>query len=395
MDANDVLKLEEQITFRSDIEDDDILGFFGDDSEDKEDPENNDDPKEDDPSTTEGETVEGKEDKTVEDNPSVDLEDDDDDDEDDLDDDDDNSGETTKSALESQYNFLLNQNLLDVDEGFEFDGTIEKFEEAVKQTKKKQLEKGVDMILDSIDPNMATILEYAIQGGKDIDEVFNYLKGVTPDVEYDLEKEEDQEAVMREYYKKTTRFSDAKISKLIKIAKDNDELEEEAEDALGKLDKIKEKEEEEFVKKAELQKQQELQRIQKLHDDFVSTTQKMNYNDQRSKEIIASIFDTVNYGKKIGKMSKFNRVNQMIRSNIEHTTQLADIFLHYDPKTGFKKFFESVQKDAKSKTTKTIRDNIQDMINGSGGKVAKGKTKRRRRTKDNVLDMFYDQTRED
>jgi hypothetical protein len=109
----------------------------------------------------------------------------------------------------------------------------------------------------------------------------DYLKKNYGEVDYEIlssDNEEDAKRLMKDYLKKTTKFSDAKIEKQIKKAEDLGELDEDFEEMKEFMLESKKKEAEEFEKS---QEQEKISR-QKQYQDYLET-QKKRITD--SKEI--------------------------------------------------------------------------------------------------------------
>ena len=106
-----------------------------------------------------------------------------------------------------------------------------------------------------------------VKKGADPKEAFSSVYDVLDYDKVDLKNTSTQEKLAKEYFQKTTRFSEARIEKEIEKAKDLDELEELAEEGLEALKELKVGADKDLEKQLEKQaEQEELNRIKALED---------------------------------------------------------------------------------------------------------------------------------
>lgn len=277
---------------------------------------------------------------------------------------DDDAGDDTppsgeKDQIAKYYEFLSGQGLLSVGEDFEFDGSVEKFQEAVEKTKENSTLAGAEAIMNALPEDFRLVVNYALSGGTDINEVVSQMNNSFSLENLDLEKVEDQKAALERYYKKTTRFSDKKIQKNIARLIEDEESEEEAEYAFEELKKIDKEEKTQLIQTQANQKKVEDAALQQAYTGFVDMTKaNKGWSGKRKQAIIDSIWTVGKYGK--SQSSYFDHIDSQVKSNPEHLAQLADIYLDYDPSKGFGK-----SKRVKQKNKTEVVSNFREQLNNA------------------------------
>lgn len=300
-----------------------------------------------------------------------------------------------ESVYVSQFNYLKDLGLIAVPDDYKFDGKPESLESLVEATKENATKVGAQMIWQSLPDDFKIVLEYALAGGTDISKIQNLVR---KDIDYsslDLEDESDQELVIRQALKKTTKFDDKKIDSYIKKAKLAGTLDEEAENALEDLKKYDEEEKQALL---ESTKQQQLEKQQALvegYQKYVETVNKLENVDKKRKDaIVQSVWSVGNYGD-FKEISYFNYVDYLVKTNPEHLVQLAQIYLSYDTEKGF--INNELQKKAESQAKAKLRDVFDKFENSSGkAKVKEQQTtpkKRGQLSEADKLQAWLQQTR--
>lgn len=257
---------------------------------------------------------------------------------------------TDDSPLTAYYEFLQEQEYLDLPEDFQFDGTPEKFQEALDLTKKATYDKTAQAFFEHLPDDFKPLLTYALKGGESVDD-FIKLYSTQEFERLDPTKEEDQKAILFQYYKQqNANYDDAKIHRII-ARLNEDDLPEAAQESYNELLEQKAERQAQLIQKAEADNQARAednrQKVEALNK-AIETTNLLD--DNRRTKVKGFFFNrlTVNGGEPT---TEFNHTIQQIFSNPEHQAQLADILLDYDPKKGLStKRFE--QKGATKETTK-------------------------------------------
>lgn len=201
---------------------------------------------------------------------------------------DENTNTTTTSqeeVLKAWAEEFKENKILSEDDLKEFDGSFESLSKAFNA---REVRTGLEMV-DDYKSQLPAELKFLAENweeGVPLDELINIrsnqmrYSGIQ---EKELEeKPETQKAVVAEYLRKTTKFSETKISKEIDRLIDSDELGSEAKDSLKEL-KVFEANAEDILKK-ETKKQQE-----KRRDENAETIKQYNKTADSIKEVIPGI----------------------------------------------------------------------------------------------------------
>ena len=193
---------------------------------------------------------------------------------------------------------------------------------------------------------------------------------------------------MREHLKKTTKYSEVKIDKYIKLLEQSNTLEAEAEDALAELKEIGKEERALFVEKEKETQKQYQQQLQQAYEQFSDTvTNKIEASDSRKKQIINAIWQVGKYGET--EQTYFDHIDSQVKNNPEHLAQLINIYLDYDPSKGFGAGKGGTRK-AKSAVVKDFRDQVTNLLSGAGS-VQKSNATSQPKTNDFNLEHFLKQ----
>lgn len=242
-----------------------------------------------------------------------------------------------------------------------------------------------DLILNIIESNsipefasdeVAEFNKYVKNGG----DPKKYVTANFGQVDYenlDITKETNQEKVVFDFYKKTTKLSDEKIEAKIKRFKDVEALEEEAKDAIEDLIKINKETKENLQKDLEnrnkLIQQQESDRIRALETTI------MDSNDFDGipipKEDKKKFFE---YLTKIGKEGVTNYQKDL------QEDKKAGIKMAYMQYKGFK--FDNIKQVAKTEATKELKKQLS-RYTSSGGTNRSSMEQEKRSTKEEKDDF--------
>lgn len=304
------------------------------------------------------------------------------------------STDTSESPLEAYYNFLVEQDLLYLPEEFKFDGTPESFQKAVQASQENVELKGAQALWNRLPEDFQLVLEYGLNGGTDINKVRQIIDNQFNLSDANLEDVKTQKDLVRAHLSKTTRYSDKKIDKVINRLISVGELEEEAESALTELKDLQAEERKQLAERAAEETQQRQEQLKKSYEDFSQVVADLNGVSKKQKDqIIRSIWTTGQYGNHEN-ISYFNYVDSQVKSNPQHLAQLAEMYLSYDPKKGFKS--DVVTRKAKTELNKNFRNSIDKLTKGKskvkGGSSSKLKGNRSRKKDINALEMFLKQS---
>lgn len=249
------------------------------------------------------------------------------------------------------YSFLTDNEYFITDEGFKFDGTPETFEEAFLQTRKNLKKEVAKELSDKISPALKPVIEYALKGGSSLDEFINQYNSFDYD-NLNLSSEEVQKAVIRQYYKESSNYSDATIERLINRL--GEDLEATAYETVQELKEAQEKRLEDFKKQQELQENDYLNKVNEIRSSISKSIEDSEYFESaRKPKIRAFLFNETRKGKEVD--TEYNRVLRQISSNPEHIAQLADILMDYTPK-GFS--LERLKSKTKTEINKSIKEQL-------------------------------------
>ncbi len=261
------------------------------------------------------------------------------------------------------YDIMAKSGILQLEEGFEFDGSVDKLAEALDMTKNNLKLEAVSAMWEMLPEDFKTILEYGLSGGTDINAVKDVINKQVNLSKLNIENEDHQKVLVEEYLKKTTQYSEDKIKQRIRKLYDSDLLEEEAVEALKELKTLQEKERADLAQREVDKKKAEQDEIKKAYNVVQQVVkEKLEVSENRKKQIVDAVFTTGKYDGK-NETSYIDYVDDLIRNNPEHFAQLVNIYLDYDPAKGFKNIGNS--KKAESKAAVTLRDTLQDLLSGS------------------------------
>lgn len=251
----------------------------------------------------------------------------------------------------SYYELLKTQGLLDVPDDFEFDKTPAKLQEALQLTDQRRSAQLEATLRAKVAPELQPFFDYALAGGKDIQSYLAAYQEIDYD-ELDTADEGTQKAIMFEYYKQTSPYSDEKIHKII-ARLDPNELEEAAIETIQELKELAEKRKRDLIRNAKEAEEQKQKNIQAQTDKLISVIDKTeSFDTSRKNRIRTFMFVPVNDGEST--MTQFQRAMSQITNNPEHLVQLADILADYNPKKGFS--FERRDKQLQTGAARTFRE---------------------------------------
>lgn len=271
----------------------------------------------------------------------------------------------TPEGIKEYYDFLVENNMLQPDEGYTFDGTAKSLSTALEQTN-VNMQKAVAMSLwEQLPEDFKPLLQYGLSGGTNVDEFLKtYRNGPIDIADADLDDPDTQDYILWEYYKQTTSHSDEKIDKLITLLKNKGDVEYTSEvyDAALELKDIQKSQREELTRQAILQKQENEAKAKQEKEELFNIIDDLNLAPQRKGMIKSFIYSSQN------SPSRMDSTIQSIINNKEHFAQLADLLLDYDPKTGFK-IEDRFTKKGKTTALNDLEKRLSDKFSDSKTKV--------------------------
>lgn len=250
--------------------------------------------------------------------------------------------------ITSTYEFLKEAEFLDLPEDFQFDGTPEKFQEALEVSRKVVYEKTADAFFEALPEQFKPLLTYALKGGNSVDE---YVKLYSTQAfeHLDPNKEDDQKAILFQHYKTTSNYDDAKIQRII-ARLNEDDLPEAATEAYNELLEMKTERQAQLIADAEKAKEQQIEESKRRVEELTKAIETTTLLDDTRRNKVKGFFHN---RLRVGDVetTEFNYTVERIFNNPEHLAQLADLLTDYDPKKGIStKRIE--QKGATKETTK-------------------------------------------
>lgn len=254
--------------------------------------------------------------------------------------------------------FLKQNELVEIPEDYEFNGTPEQLEEIFTHTKKATTAKAIDNIFESLPEQFKPLFDYALRGGDSIEEYYNTFVADPLDT-INLESPSDQKRILKEHYKHFTKFTDDQIDRRIAAINDEEDLKLEAQEALVDLKSIRQEQQvkllQETAARAEAERIAAEQRTLELSKAIDNTNL---VHPQRKNKVKTFFFEPINVEGQV--TTGFNHTIQSILSTPEHQAQLADILLEYDPTIGFSQ--DRLEKKVKSKASQNFQKILEDVL---------------------------------
>lgn len=264
-------------------------------------------------------------------------------------------------GLKNTAQFLVDNDILDeVPEGFT--GTPESFKELFyKADEKRRVE-----IRDEYTNNIPILKELAErwEEGVPLDQLINIKSNQIRYSNISQEKLEESEALqenlLRDYYSKTTKYSEDKIEREIKRLKDLDELKSEAVSALPELNQLEKDQENEIIETTRLQQKQiedrHAESIKKYETAINSITEIFpgeKLTDREKKELFKSITTPV-------ALDGNNRpLSQMAVERAKDPVNFDIKLNHFLKMTNYLTDFSKIMTLATTKASQKIEDSLE------------------------------------
>lgn len=306
----------------------------------------------------------------IEDNEDVtETEDDTEQDDDVTDDSDKDDNDDVNYSYKAIAQYLAEQGVIDYEDSEDIEDSPEILENVVLQTAKNMVEE----YKESIPDEAKSFLDYLEKGG----DPSKYLESLTKPIDIeniDLENEDNQKAVLREFLK-TQDYSPEEIEDELKDYEDALILEKKAKTASKKLEKIYNKRKQELIQQQEL----ELANRQKQYEEYIRTLNSTIENSSTLGGLSVGPTEKKDFQKYLLVRDK-EGLTQYEREVQENPiqTQLDLAYLK------FKKFdFSKLANKVKTQEAKRIKGLIK-----TKDTTVKGKSKRIDTTKSGSLDAF-------
>lgn len=261
------------------------------------------------------------------------------------------------------FNQLKDEGALNLPENFQFQGTVESFNDALTHTLESLQKSAQQSLMESIPEEYALAIKYALTEGGDL-EAFMHSYYKTNDIEsLDLENLEDQRQIVRQYYKATSNYDDSKIERLIKRLEAGGSLEEEAKDTYTELLEILEERRANLDKQYKNSVKDREDSERKIREELSDIISSSEFIPEARKSKVKNLLINKIRTDDNRITTLFNQKLQQIGANKSHLVQLADFVAEYDAKTGFN--LDRAIKQAGTSSTKKVRAKLEEILNPS------------------------------
>jgi len=256
----------------------------------------------------------------------------------------------TSSPLTPYAKLLVDEGVLPNLDLSAFDGSAESLKEAMIE----EILGAVDMYKDSLPPRIKAFINN-YEDGVPLDKLVQFDKTETEIDSLTAEKLEDdaslQKKVVGDYLRKTTKFSDSRINRMVEGYEDSGELEEEAKSSLVELKTMIASEKAEELKQIQYNRKVEedtRKRDLTVLEDRIRTTKEiipgLQVSDKVKKNMFASMTQPVGYDQ------HGRPVNRIVAARMDNPVEF-EMKLHYlfeitKGFTDFNKIAEKGRKDA-------------------------------------------------
>lgn len=202
-------------------------------------------------------------------------------------------GDVDTEYVKGIYEYLREQQLLAVPDDFEFNPSEEGLKEALEKTK----ENLYSSFLEEVPPEGKELLEYYRSGGRDIQEFMAMQQ--EPDYESIAVEDEDiAKAIIYNYYKATTAFSDQRIEKELQRLEENQELLEIAEESRQELQKIQTHRKAQLIEENKLRKEEQKKALEEAKQKVSKVVKAKNIRgiqieEKEGEALMQSIFTPI------------------------------------------------------------------------------------------------------
>ena len=260
----------------------------------------------------------------------------------------------------SYFEYLKVNNVLDVPEDFEFDGTPESIQKAMEVTKSNLTAKVAENIWNSLPDDFKPLLKYGLEGGNSLQA---YLNAYTP-VNYsdaDIDDVITQKIIIKDYYKAINpNYQEDKIDRMISNLEkmEDTSLKEEALEAIDYLKELRQTQQDQLIESAKQDKIEREKKSAAAVAEITDLIEKTPQDSLRKNRIKNVLFQPVKKGQTT--TTEFNHALDSILSTPSHLVQLAELLADYDPRVGFN--FTRLTKQLETKSTKKFKELMQSKL---------------------------------
>lgn len=189
-----------------------------------------------------------------------------------------------KDAMVEAANRLIDKGILQpFDDGKSLaDYTVDDFEELIQANIESQTSEVAQnapvQLFQQLPEEVQAVIHYALNGGQDIKSVFNQLARAQETFDLDVNKEEDQESIARQYLNLSGFGSIEEVEEEINVLKDRGDLAKYAERYKPKLDAKQAEVIETRLKEQQATQQRKLDMEKRYHDVVYNTLNANNLN---------------------------------------------------------------------------------------------------------------------
>lgn len=152
-------------------------------------------------------------------------------------------------VFKSAFDLYKERGLITLPDDYKFEPTEEGFQKALDDSAEAFRNSVIEDLKTDLPAEGLALVKYMREGGKDISKFIQvYSKPDYSNME--LSTDEDRKAVLTDYYKRTTKWSDERINKQLTNLDVTGDLEDEADTAKGELAALDEEEKQNLVKSA-------------------------------------------------------------------------------------------------------------------------------------------------
>lgn len=299
-------------------------------------------------------------------------------------------GNFNKQAVSALYDQLVSEGVIQVSKDFKFDGTAAGLDQALDQTFEQLSNSAKNTLIESLPAEVGLLVNYSLQTGGTIKD-FMENQGVSNSLEnLDIDDESNQEEVLRQFYKSTTKYSDDRIERLVSQARKSGDLSNEAQNAYRDLLNLEQENKNSLEQRLEEQKQRQLEAEKKERETFETIIENSENIDKVRKSRLRNF--VVNKSRKRGESNhstELKRTLTLLSQNPDHIIQLGDLLLDYNPQKGIN--LERLQDKTNSKRTKDTLSRLDKALDPTA-KTSGGSTSfDRKKRKDFNWEMWADQ----
>ncbi len=256
------------------------------------------------------------------------------------------------------FEYLQKNNFIMPNEDFEFDGSDEKFEEAIIQTKDNIRLEVFGDLMDRLPEKIKDAVTFSLKsGGRDLDDYINSNRSIDWQ-SLDLMNEDVQRGIMAHYYKNVSKLDDTKIEKYITRLEKAGDLEQEAIDAVEYLKELEEQTKEETLRYHQQQEAAREEAARQYRESIKSNIDQAIYIEPERKQKIKNFLFNEKRTRD-GVYTEYNLVLSNIAKKPDHMAQLADILLDYKQDEGFN--FDRFKAKAKTAAVKNLKVQLNDI----------------------------------